>query len=100
MLKSSTGALWKTGRMAVGKYSLILTRSVHAISADAALKIKCALESGDRTVEVTLRFFNSEERPTFLNTAHIIAVAEEPRAVLPEYDGNVLAFRAAGSASR
>lgn len=58
-------------------YNLILTRSSHSISRQAALEVKRALEVGEPTVEIELTLFRSEIRRTIINTAHIIAIAED-----------------------
>lgn len=65
-------------------YSLILTRSSHVINRDAACEVRRALEAGERTVEIDLTLFQSEVRRTVLNTAHIIAIAEDQSRSEPE----------------
>lgn len=60
------------------QYKLILTRSSHAISAAAAEEIHHALTKAAPAIEVDIALYGDQVRRTLINTAHVIALVEEP----------------------
>lgn len=62
--------------MSDSSFTLILTRSSHAINAATAATIRKALTDREPSVDVEMALYSDEMRLTTINTAHVIAIAE------------------------
>jgi hypothetical protein len=73
--------------MAAEKFTLILTRGTHTVSAAEAARIRAAVENEDRTIDAEVEFIETPGRVcrTTLVIAHIVGLVEKShtRAAAP-----------------
>jgi hypothetical protein len=77
MLKRPTGDTPNNGPAMSSDFVLILTKSSHRISPEAAAEVTRALKAREPVVEVEVALYGDEVRGAAINTSHIIAITKE-----------------------